>query len=232
VADELADGPDEAALAVAARHALHDEELIAALAGADLEPEEAARAQALVERCQACAALHADLTAVMAAVRASGTAADVAAARPAPRDFRLTPEMVGISRPASPVARPAYALAAALGGFSRPLGVTFAALGLVGVLVGSVNLGTGGAAPMAAEAQRTGVAAGGDPGVLSGGPASAAPTGPAATDGTKFDTSSGPGSTRDAAGASTILIVGSGLLVLAGVVLIAAGRLDRAPAPR
>jgi hypothetical protein len=148
-------GIDEAILAAAARHALHDEELVAALVDEALEPEDEARARGLVGRCGACRDLYADIVATAAAHRAT-----TAMALAAPRDFRLTeddarrlrPDLpiirqpVEAARTAPPVASEAPAsslvarLRAAFRAAARPLGGTLVAAGLVGVLVGSVSL--------------------------------------------------------------------------------------------
>lgn len=140
-------GADEAALAVVARHALHDEELVAALATGSLEDAaEIGRARSFVERCTACRALHDDIAAIGAAlsVDARGSVA-------APRDFRLTVEdarrLGGTVRAGGVLAT----LRRSMASYGRPLGASMAALGIVGLLVGSVSLGAGGAAgPFAA----------------------------------------------------------------------------------
>jgi len=154
---EPSDDHDEAVLAIAARHALHDEELVAGLAAAALEPDEAGRVRAVVDRCVVCRDLHADLVATAAAHRA--TAVMTLAA---PRDFRLTegdalrirpdlllirPPAVASSLPDAPTSdAPAPStslperLRSAFWGAAKPLGGALAAAGLVGVLIGSVNL--------------------------------------------------------------------------------------------
>lgn len=145
-------GPDDvatpdAALAVAARHALHDEEIVAALATGSLEDAaEVARAQALVDRCTACRDLHRDIAAIGDALRmdAKGTTA-------APRDFRLSAE--DARRLGGPVSVGGFlaAFRRSMVSFARPVGASMAALGLVGLLIGSVALGGGAAsAPITA----------------------------------------------------------------------------------
>lgn len=107
---EPVDRGDEAKLAAAARHALHDEELVAAYAAGALEtdePDEVSRARALVERCSVCRDLHADLVTIEAAHRT--TAGLVVAAA---RDFRLTEEDAERLRPGVAVVRRAAAAAA------------------------------------------------------------------------------------------------------------------------
>jgi hypothetical protein len=135
---------DDPALATAARHALHDEELIAAFAAGD-DDADAARARSLIERCATCSELARDIEAITGAVRALHDAATASAYVKAPRDFRLVPEG-GAARPAGALAR----LASGFGGlatFARPVGATLATFGLVGLLVGTVSLGPLGGSP-------------------------------------------------------------------------------------
>ena len=139
---------DEAALAAVARHALHDEELIAGFAAGGIEPgADTDRAQALVERCSVCRDLHHDLVEIGTALRAAATSTT-----PAPRDFRLTVEdarRLG----GAPSARGFLAgLRGAITTFGRPVGATLATFGVVGLLVGSVSLGGSAAGLMAADA--------------------------------------------------------------------------------
>ena len=69
-------GSDDPRLAAAARHALHDEELVAAFAGDDVgDAADAERARSFVDRCAMCRELHDDLRQIRSAVQASGTAA-------------------------------------------------------------------------------------------------------------------------------------------------------------
>lgn len=225
---EPTSGPDEAALAIVARHALHDEELISGLAGADLDEADAAKARALLERCPTCRELHADLVAISAAVKASGTAAAVAAVRSAPRDFRLTPEMAGIARPASPLARLSPRFATAFPGFGRPLGLSLATLGIVGLLVGSFGLGPG----LAADSATSGAPGGEDPGMMSGPASSERSAAEPSASGEEFVTNAGGGGTLDASGPSmrALLLVGSAALLVAGFVLIVTTRRARSGA--
>lgn len=134
---DVREGVDEAALGVAARHALHDEELVAAFAADGLdEPVEADRARSLVDRCAACRDLHADLVAIGASLRIAG-----AFTTTAPRDFRLTEDDVvrlgGRVSPRGFVQR----LVRAFAGLGQPLGASMAALGIVGLLLGSLSFG-------------------------------------------------------------------------------------------
>lgn len=143
------DGTDEAALAVAARHALHDEALVVAFATATLDPDdetdEIERARGLVERCVTCKALHVDLTAIGDAIRA-----DARGTVRAPRDFRLTVDdarrLGGFVRVDGFLTR----LRRSMSSFARPIGASMATLGLVGILIGSTSL-SGGAAMTATE---------------------------------------------------------------------------------
>ena len=138
-------GPDEAALAIVARHALHDEELVAAFAAGALdgddETDEQARAKALVARCQACRAVHDDVAAIGASLR--GAAAFTARA---PRDFRLTVDDAHRLGGTVIERRVRGGFRTLLLGLARPIGASVAALGLVGVLVGGAVLGAGGMA--------------------------------------------------------------------------------------
>jgi hypothetical protein len=134
---DLRDGIDEAALGVAARHALHDEELVAAFATGGLdERAEVERAQSFVERCALCRDLQADLVAIGASLRVTGTFTATA-----PRDFRLTEDdairLGGRISPRGFLQR----LARAFAGVGQPLGASLATLGIVGLLVGTVSFG-------------------------------------------------------------------------------------------
>ena len=122
-------------------HPDHDLELVAAYAAGDAAGADLETATTLVAGCPECAALHHDLRAIAAALPAL----------PAPvrrRDFRLTPEQAAALRPAGwrgllgTLAGPRFR-------FAAPLGTGLAALGLAGILVGSLGslpLGIGGAA--------------------------------------------------------------------------------------
>ena len=144
MADDL--GRDDAALAAAARHALHDEELVAAYAAGGLESDdEAAQARSLVERCTVCRDLHRDVAAIGTAL---ATEARFTAA--APRDFRLTVD--DAHRLGGRVRRQGLvsSLRRALFVLARPVGATLATFGLVGVLVGTATFGGAASAPLAA----------------------------------------------------------------------------------
>ena len=224
-------GSDDPRLSAAARHALHDEELVAAYAAGDVDDAaDAERAKSFVDRCAMCRELDDDLRQIRSAIQASGTAAQRAATIAAPRDFRLTAEDAARLRPGFPVAR----LGARLGWrsrlrlgvatFGRPLGAGLATLGVAGLLIGSLTLG-------------------GSPFALMGGAASAsgAPTveqtgqGPEVTD---RSSTTAPGATIKDGGsyggpstptsgpgwpAAALLLGGSALLVV-GVGLVIASR--------
>jgi hypothetical protein len=145
------EGSEDPALAIAARHALHDEELIAAFATDTDTVDDADRARSLIERCVACRDLHADLVAIGGVLRASDKAATVAATQPAPRDFRLSIETANRLRPGSVVLRSRDRLAAAIASLSRPVGVSMASLGVVGLLVGTLTMGVSVSLPSTAE---------------------------------------------------------------------------------
>jgi hypothetical protein len=138
----------DAALAAAARHALHDEELVAAYAAGGLgSDDEAAQACSLVERCGVCRDLHRDLVAI-------GTAfvAEARFTSRAPRDFRLT--VADAQRLGGHVRRrrPFASLRRSMLAFARPVGATLATFGVIGVLVGSATFGGAASTPLAAQA--------------------------------------------------------------------------------
>lgn len=147
---DAGNGPDEAALAVVARHSLHDEELVAALATGSLDDEaELVRARSFVERCTACRALHDDIAAIGAAIRADATGTQIA-----PRDFRLTVE--DAQRLGGRVSAGGFLtrLRRSMASVGRPVGASMAALGVVGLLVGSVSLSAGTSADSLAAGTR------------------------------------------------------------------------------
>lgn len=220
-------GHDDAALAAVARHALHDEELIAGFAAGGLQPgPDTDKAQALIERCSVCRDLHRDLEAIGAALRV--TAASTATA---PRDFRLSVEdarrLGGRPTPRGFLA----GLRRSILTFGRPVGGALATLGVVGLLVGSMSLGSPAAGRFAGDAGATTSAPGEIQQTNGGVP------GPKSSDGSgQFGPASSPNSEsvapvmplqRDAAasgpsltgwlliGSVTMLIAGLALLVLA-----------------
>ncbi len=238
--------PDQAALAVVARHALHDEELIAAFAGGDLEEGEGAgdeageeaggeaeRARALTERCSACRDLYLDIQLIDGLIRAAETAAAYGARVSAPRDFRLTADdarRLGGPVPVRGIKEGGVLerLRTALTGLARPLGASMATLGVVGLLVGSMTLGPG-AMPVAVDngAPTSGAAGELDP-----------VGGPSATHGYTTDLSSGstddpersstggrdsPGLSAPIVSISTVVQAGSVALLLIGIALLVIG---------
>ena len=228
MADER-DPANEAALAAAARHALHDEELVAAFAADGLESDaELAQAGALVARCMVCRDLHRDIAAIGAAlgVEATFTAA-------APRDFRLTVD--DARRLGGRVVTRGFlaSLRRSLDGFAKPVGATLATFGLIGVLVGSAALGGGGASGTLSS----GIVPSGAPAdIEAGGPQ---PGPKASTKDTAYEplatgdaTRAGSGDERDfgAAGPrpAAWLLGGSIAVLLAGIgLLLVAGRRGR-----
>jgi hypothetical protein len=240
------EGSDDPALAIAARHALHDEELIAAFATDGGSVEDAARAGSLIERCVACRDLHADLIAIGGALRGIDKADTVAAARPAPRDFRLSVETANRLRPGSVVLRFRDRVAAALGSISRPVGMSMASLGVVGLLLGTLTMGgfaSLGSAPQDNGGTYSGAAATAGTGEVTG----PAPTGlPLSTARESSDTLVTSGSTPTppeavpemgplAGGgiaASTLIVAASALLLIGGVALLLLGSRRREPALR
>lgn len=133
--------PPDPALATAARHALHDEELVAAFAAAATDDAETERARGLIDRCATCADLARDIAAITAATRSLDPASVASAYIRAPRDFRLPVADAARVRPASLPARIAAAFFGGVAAFGRPVGATLATFGLVGLLVGTVGFG-------------------------------------------------------------------------------------------
>ena len=111
-------------------HADHDLLVVAAHAAGDATGADLARAAQLVDSCQACAALFADLQAIQAAT----------AELPAPvrtRDFRLSEQDAARLRPAGWRSILAMLRSPRLT-FAQPVAVGMATLGLVGLLVASL----------------------------------------------------------------------------------------------
>jgi hypothetical protein len=225
-------GADEGALAIVARHALHDEELIAAFAAGALdgedEADERSRAASLVERCPACRAVQDDVAAIVSATRT-----DASFAAKAPRDYRLSVDDAQRLGGTVITRGPVWNLRRVVLGVARPLGASVAALGLVGVLVGSAAMGAAGLASGPAEdgAGRTQSGAGA-PSAAAAATAAAAPS--------TFEVAVNPGSTpraserivlpgpiepgRDAASSPTAwLFLVSVLAVVGGVALFLFG---------
>jgi hypothetical protein len=224
-------GSDDPRLAAAARHALHDEELIAAFAAGDVEDAaDVERARSFVERCATCRELHGDLVQVRTAVQASGSAAQRAMSLKAPRDFRLTAEDAARLRPGRPIAR----LGARLGwrarlsdgiaAFGRPLGAGLATLGVVGLLIGSLTIGGSGLSLMGGGAPASTIpdmdATGSAPGASDR--SSATSPGSTAKDGGLGGSQTPSRGAGPAAG--LLIVVGSALALVLGIFLVIASR--------
>ena len=126
--------------------------LVAAHAAGDLSGPEAAAATAQIANCADCAALHADLRALVASTRTLPAAAH------APRDYRLTAEQAARLRGESWWGRAARALSAPRG-LGRPFATAFTTLGLVGLLLGSLPTGALPLFTVGASTERTSVEA-------------------------------------------------------------------------
>ena len=139
-------------------HDRHDPMLVAALAASDLAGTDRDRAIALTRSCAECATLHDDL---LALARATAAAPPPIATRP--RDFTLTVADAARLRPTGWRRRVA-GLSSWRSVASRPLGVGLATLGLVGLLVGNINIqlslggATAGAPPVAPTTVERGAA--------------------------------------------------------------------------
>jgi anti-sigma factor RsiW len=135
------------------QHHDHDLALIAALAAGDLTEPDRARAQATLDRCTECTAIHADLVALAAATRALPKHAR------APRDFRLSPDQAARLRRGSWL-RAFLAPLASAGSVTRPLAAAFTSLGVAGLLVVAVMPGLLGAGTASAPERDRSTAAG------------------------------------------------------------------------
>jgi hypothetical protein len=136
-------------------HDRHDLMLVAALAAGDLAATDRDQAIALTRSCSDCALVHDDLVAIARAT--ATTPPPIASPR---RDFRLTPEDAARIRGGA-WRRLVAALGAPGRATLRPLGVGLTTLGLVGLLIGNVQLTPGAASPsstVAAPATGPGVA--------------------------------------------------------------------------
>jgi hypothetical protein len=226
------DAQDQAALAVVARHALHDEELIAAYAAGGIDedgdaPGEPDRARSLIDRCPACRDLHRDVEAIGTALRLAATSAVAVA----PRDFRLTVD--DARRLGGPVAERdvVTTVRRSIWGFARPLGATFASLGIVGLLLGSLNLGGAALGPMAADLASPG--SGSELGAAGTSPAPGASARSSVTEPISTPEVVPPGPTAGFDGGptpATWLLGGSVALLVVGLLLIALGARSRAKA--
>lgn len=233
--------PDDPRLVAAARHALHDEEVVAAFAVDGDAADDAPRARALIERCTTCRDLHADMVAIGTVFKAAGTAATVGALRPAPRDYRLTASDAVRLRGGNALQRVAARLADGIAAFGRPVGATFAAMGVVGLLVGSISfgaLGLGGA-PAAMPVQGTAAPApAATAEIQTGNNPGASATTDRSSEGAKATeaprevfTMNGADDTALAASGPSILVLGSIALLVAGLALLVAGSRRRRSVP-
>jgi hypothetical protein len=145
-------------------HDHHDPMLVAALAANDLVGADRDRAIALTHSCAECALLHDDL---LALARATAAAPPPIATRP--RDFTLTPTDAARLRP-NGWRRLVAAASSWRSIASRPLGVGLATIGVVGLLVGNVNiqLSLGGASAGAPLGATTSVQGGAAPAASAG----------------------------------------------------------------
>jgi hypothetical protein len=149
-------------------HDGHDRLLVAALAAGDLTGADRDHALELTHSCAPCAELHDDLVAI---ARATAVVPPPIARR---RDFQLSPADAARLRPAG-WRRLLGGLAGASLVASRPLGVGLATLGLVGLLIGNVPIGSfGGAASSPGGGESTAARPAADPGQPGG--AQAAPS--------------------------------------------------------
>ena len=96
------------------------------------------RAQGLIDRCTACRELHRDVAAIGDALRMDAKGTMVA-----PRDFRLTVEDAQRLGGRVVVRGFLAAFRRSMVSVARPVGASMAALGVVGLLVGSVVLNGG-----------------------------------------------------------------------------------------
>jgi len=121
--------------------------LVAALAADDLVGADRDQAIALTRSCAECATLRDDLIAL---ARATASVPPPIATRP--RDFQLTPADAARLRPTG-WRRLVAAMSSSRTVFSKPLGVGLVTLGLVGLLVGNVQVQLGSGSSAAAPAQ-------------------------------------------------------------------------------
>jgi hypothetical protein len=138
-------------------HDRHDPMLVAALAADDLVGTDRDQAIALTQSCAECATLHDDLVAL---ARATASVPPPITTRP--RDFQLTPADAARLRPTG-WRRLVATMSSPRTVFSKPLGVGLVTLGLVGLLVGNVQVqlgsGSSAAAPAAGAASENGLQA-------------------------------------------------------------------------
>ena len=170
-----------------ANHARHDLELVAAYAAGEATGADLDRAERLLDACDLCVEMARDLRAITFALQELPAIDAMAELPRAPRDFRLAAEQATALGRGAHLRPAAGGPQASLGGwmnqllgaitaFGRPVGASLATLGLIGVLVGTANLGPlgGGAAtsapvaPIGADMQATAAPAPGDAGGAAG----------------------------------------------------------------
>ena len=228
--------PEDPRLTAAARHALHDEEVVAAFAVDGEAADDPARARMLIDRCETCRELHADLVAIGATVRAAASAEAVGAVRQAPRDYRLTASDAARLRGGNVFERVAARFVDGIAAFGRPVGTSLATLGVVGLLVGAMTLGSlGGAASLPNEG--AGAPAAAPTFDLAAGPQSGqSPTtdrsngGPQPTDAREEITAFGGEDGRLRSSGVSWLFAGSVAVLVAGAALLLAGSRSQLPA--
>jgi hypothetical protein len=186
-------------------HVRHDRFAIAEAVGAEFLPM-------TLRSCPACGALHADLLSLQRAVREAWTPAR-------PRDLRLS--VADALRLRRRSWRQRFALIGGQGdALTRPLALSFTALGLIGLLLTAIPVGLpmGASGAASTELDRTTVAAAPEP--------SAAASGPAVVSAPGASVAGDPGvaaaSVRDARRVdepSALPLLSAVLLVLGGAIL-------------
>ena len=207
-------------------HADHDLELVARAAAGDLAASEAMLARDLLAACPTCAALADDLRVITLATRTLPHAADAAAHRPAPRDFRLTPADAARLRPRglAGIARRLGGLDLGFGARVQGLGGALVSLGLVGLLVSAgVPALLGGAAGSAAEVDMAGAPAKGGPTHQAVVPAASGIYALATAEDTVGSTDNAREATTAPATPWAAITAGSIIVATAGFVLVAIG---------
>ncbi|HYK95196.1 MAG TPA: hypothetical protein VE011_04915 [Candidatus Dormibacteraeota bacterium] len=156
-------------------HPQHDLELVAAWAAGEATGADLERAERLLDACDRCVSISRDLRLITLALQELPAVDAMPALPPAPRDFRLTPEQAARLHPSAPLVRWTDRLVAAVAALGKPVGVSLATLGLVGLLVGTSSLGVPGrsaasatSAPVAADHLATAAPAPGGEGGAAG----------------------------------------------------------------
>ena len=120
-----------------ASHARHDRFAVAESVGGGALP-------ASIGSCPACGALHGDLLTIRAALRHAWVPIR-------PRDLHLTVSDAARLRPGRWWRRAIAAVGTSRDAVTRPLGLTFTALGLAGLLLAAVPIGSSGASTASAS---------------------------------------------------------------------------------